>query len=95
MMVRVAALKALASFLLAVEVKVERQPFQELVPGMLQTIADALTTNAEQECRDALEVRSVLPSRPLPRTRRAFPARAARVRRLRAPERTSVLGVEE
>jgi hypothetical protein len=56
MLVRVAALKALASFLLAVESKAERQPFQELVPGMLQTIADALTTNAEQECRDALEV---------------------------------------
>ena len=56
MPVRNAALKALASFLLAVESKAERQPFQELVPGMLQTIADALSANEEQECRDALEV---------------------------------------
>ena len=49
MPVRNAALKALASFLLAVESKAERQPFQELVPGMLQTIADALSANEEQE----------------------------------------------
>ena len=56
MPVRNAALKALASFLLAVELKAERQPFQELVPSMLQTIADALVANEEQECRDALEV---------------------------------------
>ena len=58
MLVRIAALKALASFLLAVESKAERNPFQELVPGMLQTIADALAASEEQECRDALEVRS-------------------------------------
>ena len=56
MAVRNAALKALASFLLAVELKAERQPFQELVPAMLQTIADALAASEEQECRDALEV---------------------------------------
>lgn len=56
MPVRNAALKALASFLLAVELKAERQPFQELVPAMLQTIADALAASEEQECRDALEV---------------------------------------
>jgi len=56
MPVRNAALKALASFLLAVELKAERQPFQELVPAMLQTIADALTASEEEQCRDALEV---------------------------------------
>ena len=54
--VRVAALKSLASFLVALESKSERQPFQVLVASMLQTIADALSTNAEAECRDALEV---------------------------------------
>jgi len=54
--VRNSALKALASFLSALETPKDRQPFTELVPYMLQTIADALQENAEDECRDALEV---------------------------------------
>ena len=54
--VRNSALKALASFLSALETAKDRQPFTELVPYMLQTIVDALRENAEDECRDALEV---------------------------------------
>jgi HEAT repeat protein len=54
--VRNAALRALASFLMAVDEPAQRTPFQELVPAMLQTISDALAQNMEEECRDALEV---------------------------------------
>ena len=56
MLVRIAGLRALASFLMALEESSQRAPFQELVPMMLQTIADALSMDAEDECRDALEV---------------------------------------
>uniref|UniRef100_A0A7S0LEM7 TOG domain-containing protein n=1 Tax=Coccolithus braarudii TaxID=221442 RepID=A0A7S0LEM7_9EUKA len=54
--VRNAALRALASFLMVVDDAKVRQPFQDLVPLMLQTIAAALTENAEDECREAIEV---------------------------------------
>ena len=43
---------ALASFLMALSDGKARQPFQELVPAMLQSIADALATNAEDSCRN-------------------------------------------
>lgn len=56
LMIRIAALKALASFLVALTEAASRAPFQELVPFMLQAIADSLAKNAETECRDALEV---------------------------------------
>ena len=56
MLVRVAALKALASFLLALTETGSRNAFQDLVPLMLQTIADALSNNDEGEVRSALEV---------------------------------------
>jgi len=54
--VRNAALRALASFLMAVDEPSARTPFQELVPLMLQTISDALAQGQEDECREALEV---------------------------------------
>uniref|UniRef100_A0A7S3C1U5 TOG domain-containing protein n=1 Tax=Haptolina ericina TaxID=156174 RepID=A0A7S3C1U5_9EUKA len=54
--IRIAALKALASFLVAVSEASARAPFQELVPLMLSAIGDSLSANAEAECRDALEV---------------------------------------
>uniref|UniRef100_A0A7S0J6U6 TOG domain-containing protein n=1 Tax=Calcidiscus leptoporus TaxID=127549 RepID=A0A7S0J6U6_9EUKA len=54
--VRNAALRALASFLMELDDAKARQPFQELVPLMLQTIAAALDANAEDECRDAIEI---------------------------------------
>ena len=56
MVVRVAALKALASFLLALQESSSRSAFQNLVPLMLQTIADALDARDESEVRSALEV---------------------------------------
>ena len=56
MVVRVAALKALASFLLSLESANSRQPFQALVPLMLQCIVDALAANDEDTVRSALEV---------------------------------------
>jgi len=54
--VRNAALRALASFLMALSEPSQRVPFQELVPLMLQTISDALARGMEDECREALEV---------------------------------------
>ena len=56
MVVRIAALKALASFLLALQEPASRNAFQDLVPHMLQTIADALAAHDEAEVRSALEV---------------------------------------
>ncbi|KAL1510219.1 hypothetical protein AB1Y20_006547 [Prymnesium parvum] len=56
LLIRIAALKALASFLMAVTEAKARQPFQELVPAMLQTIATALESRSEESCRSALEV---------------------------------------
>lgn len=56
MIVRVAALKTLASFLLALSDPATRKPFQTLVPEMLRTIGDALGANDEAEVRSALEV---------------------------------------
>jgi NAD(P)-dependent dehydrogenase (short-subunit alcohol dehydrogenase family) len=56
MVVRISALKALASFLLALQDQGSRSAFQDLVPQMLQTIADALAANDEAEVRSALEV---------------------------------------
>ena len=56
MQVRIAALKALASFLLALEESSAREPFQGLVPLMLQAISDALAAGDEAEVRTALEV---------------------------------------
>lgn len=54
--VRNAALRALASFLMALSEPSQWVPFQELVPLMLQTISDALARGMEDECREALEV---------------------------------------
>lgn len=54
--VRNAALRALASFLMAVDEPAQRTPFQDLVPLMLGTISDALAQGMEDECREALEV---------------------------------------
>ena len=56
MVVRIAALKALASFLLALQESSSRTAFQDLVPLMLMTISDALAANDEGEVRSALEV---------------------------------------
>ena len=56
MVVRIAALRSLASFLVALEDPAARHQFQDLVPFMLQTIADALSRQEEDACRDALEV---------------------------------------
>jgi HEAT repeat protein len=56
MAVRIAGLKGLASFLLALQSADTRNHFQELVPLMLQAIAQALTSGEEESCRSALEV---------------------------------------
>ena len=50
MVVRIAALKALASFLLALQEPSSRSAFQDLVPLMLQTIGDALQAHDETDC---------------------------------------------
>ena len=56
MVIRIAALKALAAFLLELKDQESRNAFQTLIPLMLQTIATALQTGEEAECRSALEV---------------------------------------
>lgn len=59
MLVRIAALKAIASFLMSLSESHNtgsRQAFSNLIPGMLQTIADALQAGDEGEVRSALEV---------------------------------------
>lgn len=56
MLVRTAALKAIASFLLALEDSNSRTAFANLVPLMLRAISDALTSGDEAEVRSALEV---------------------------------------
>jgi len=56
MIVRIAALKTLASLLLALQDGASRNAFQSLIPAMLQTISSALQANDEGEVRSALEV---------------------------------------
>ena len=56
MLVRTAALKAIASFLLALEDSNSRTAFANLVPLMLRAISDALQQGDEAEVRSALEV---------------------------------------
>ena len=56
MVVRNAALKALASFLLSLKDVASRNAFQELVPLMMSTIAQALQAGEEDETRSAIEV---------------------------------------
>jgi len=56
MAIRIAGLKALASFLLSLKDAASRTAFQDLVPLMLQAIAQALASAQEAECRSALEV---------------------------------------
>ena len=56
MLVRVAALKAIASFLLALQDNRSRQAFGDLIPTMLTTTSDALATGDEAEVRSSLEV---------------------------------------
>ena len=56
--IRVAALKAVGSFLCALTDKASRKAFGDLAPFLLQTISDALANGQEDECRESIEVKS-------------------------------------
>jgi len=68
--IRVAALKAVGSFLCALTDKASRKAFGDLAPFLLQTISDALANGQEDECRESIEVKSAAS---LTASRRAAP----------------------
>ena len=68
--IRVAALKAVGSFLCALTDKASRKAFGDLAPFLLQTISDALANGQEDECRESIEVKSAAS---LAASRRAAP----------------------
>ena len=53
--IRVAALKAVGSFLCALTDKASREAFGDLAPFLLQTVSDALANGQEDECRESIE----------------------------------------
>ena len=71
--IRVAALKAVGSFLCALTDKASRKAFGDLAPFLLQTISDALANGQEDECRESIEVKSAASRRAAPRPTRRRP----------------------
>jgi hypothetical protein len=54
--VRIAALRATTNFVQTLETAVERESFQDLLPGMLQTLSLALNNGEEAAAQEALEM---------------------------------------